>query len=77
MYALTPSVHTPPFWQGFAAQSSMFVSHAAPLKPAAHVQAKPLTRSVHAPPFWQGFGAHSSTSISQFAPLQPGAHAQR
>jgi len=33
-----PSVHTPLFWQGFGAQSSMLVSQFFPLKPLVHAQ---------------------------------------
>jgi hypothetical protein len=29
--AFTPSVHVPPFWQGWLAHSSMFVPQVAPL----------------------------------------------
>jgi len=32
---LTPSVHTPPFWQGLAAHSLMFVWQFTPMKPGA------------------------------------------
>jgi hypothetical protein len=30
VYVLTPSVHTPPFWQGLPAQSSIFVPQVDP-----------------------------------------------
>jgi hypothetical protein len=38
VYELMPSVQTPPFWQGLAAHSLMFVWHLTPMKPGRQVQ---------------------------------------
>ena len=50
---------------------AVFVSHAAPLKPAGQLQVVPWPEVEHVPPFWQGFGEQPSSGMSQKGPLQP------
>lgn len=53
MYLSKPLMHTPLFWHGFDAHSSIFTSQYLPLYPCWHWQSNVPALSIHFAPFWQ------------------------
>ena len=71
-YDAMPSTHVPALAHGSDEQSSMFVSHAIPLKPGRHRHVHSLTACVkQVPSLAHGDEAHSSMSDSHWVPVNP------
>ena len=72
-------MHTPPFAQEEAVQSSMFSSHLSPVNPVAVEQShvNSLIPSTHVPPLLHGFiVGQSSMLLRQLSPVNPEGHSQ-
>ena len=68
-YSPSPSVHEPPFRQGWLRHSLMFIAQVAPVKPTSHVHVNPLVWSLQVPLFSQGASVQQSMSIEQSSPV--------